>query len=98
MKINMGNHRGYKKIILLLLISFCSSSGIDESKLATDAEMVWCLSNRDYVSVGSAATLKGWETVKIGSKKFSKEEVILSKKLFNTLKESILMTEFINYE
>lgn len=98
MRINLANHLSSKFIILFLSITFCSGSGVDESKLATDSEMVWCLSNSDYVSVGSSATLKGWETVEIGSKYFSKEEVILSKKLFNTLKESILMTEFVTTE
>ena len=90
-----------KKLFLFLLIFFlvgCSSGVINSEALATDSEMVWCLSNSDYVGVGSSATLKGWETVEIGNKNFSKEEVILSKRLFNTLKESILMTEFITTE
>ena len=90
-----------KFFIVFLFITFCGGNlngGINSENLATDSEMVWCLSNSDYVGVGSVATLKGWETVEIGNKTFSKEEVILSKRLFNTLKESILMTDFITTE
>ena len=105
MKINMGNHRGYKKIILLLLISFCSSGGIDESKLATDAEMIWCISKKEYISAGSALIYfnddsVSWDDGKseYGGVTFKGEEAIKAKELYRNLVAVIEYYEFTGTE
>jgi len=97
MRINLANHLSSKFIILFLSITFCSGSGVDESKLATDSELIWCLSQETMVYIGSISTATGWDKIKNEetNERWSEAEVVEAKKIYNTLITTIDYYEYI---
>ena len=95
MRINLANHLSSKFIILFLSITFCSGSGVDESKLATDSEMVWCLSQETYVQAGTFMIESGSDSAQVGGVSFFEDEAVKAREVSKTLLNSIRLYEFL---
>jgi hypothetical protein len=97
----MGSHRGSNmRNRLFLLIFFlvgCSSGAINSEDIATDSELIWCLSQETMVDIGSISTATGWDKIKDYStnERWSETEVVEAKKIYNTLITTIDYYDYI---
>lgn len=97
----MESHQDSKmKNCLFLLIFFlasCSNGGVNTEELATDSELIWCLSQETMADIGSISTATGWERIKDEStnENWSEAEVVEAKKIYNTLITTIDYYEYI---
>lgn len=82
--------------IFSILFTSCNFSNIDNSQLATDSEMVWCLAQASYVRAGSTLVASNWENVSFSDtkEKFSGSEAIKAKEIYRTLFQSIKIYDF----
>ena len=86
----------YLMLIIFSLLTFCSQDSLPEEQLATDAEMIWCVSNADYVAAGSILIFTGWDSVRIDkSQRFEGDEATRAKDLYRTLYSTIEYYDFI---
>jgi hypothetical protein len=86
--------------LLVVFVSFCNSISIPQDKIASDSEMIWCVSNADYVRAGSTLIFTGWESVefKDNGLKFTGLEATRAKDLYRTLYATVEYYEFIGID
>tara|TARA_Y100001958_G_C21166623_1_gene499314 strand:- start:668 stop:1159 length:492 start_codon:yes stop_codon:yes gene_type:complete len=83
-------------LIIFSLLTFCSQDSLPEEQLATDAEMIWCVSNADYVEAGSSLIFTGWDSVIINkNQKFEDDEATRAQDLYRTLYSAIEYYDFL---
>ena len=84
-------------LILFLFVISCTGSNINNDDLATDSELIWCLSQETMVDIGSISTATGWDKIKDDStnEKWSETEVVEAKKIYNTLITTIDYYDYI---
>ena len=88
------------KILYLILFIFlifvsCFKESLPEEQLASDAEMIWCVSNAEYVEAGSYMIFTGWASVRVDkSQRFEGDEATKAKDLYRTLYSTIEYYDF----
>jgi len=84
-------------VIVAMHFSLCSTVAINTEKLATDSELIWCLSQETMVEIGSISTATGWVEIEAKStnESWSETEVVEAKKIYNTLITTIDYYEYI---
>tara|TARA_B100002019_G_C21073891_1_gene500390 strand:- start:49 stop:609 length:561 start_codon:yes stop_codon:yes gene_type:complete len=84
-----------RNIVFLTFILCCQS--FTSNSIASDSEMVWCLSQESFVRAGSTLTASGWDSVQFGpsGEKFQGNEAAKAKQIFRTLQNSIKVYEFL---
>ena len=91
------------KILYLILFTFlifvsCSQESLPEEQLASDAEMIWCVSNAEYAEAGSYMIFTGWDSVRVDkSQRFEGDEATKAKDLYRSLYSAIKYYDFIEY-
>ena len=85
----------FKNILFFILILCCQSS--TNNNLASDSEMVWCLSQETYVQAGSILVGSGWDSTEFtdSGEKFDGNEAAKAKDLYRSLVNSIEFYEFL---
>ena len=83
--------------ILLIFLVSCSNSNVNTENLATDSQLIWCLSQEKMVDIGSVASATGWDKLKdtITNESFSESVVIEAKEIYNTLITTIDFYEYV---
>ena len=86
----------FSSLSIFFLILYCSPNSIPVDQLATDGEMVWCVSNADYVKAGSTLVFTGWDSVIFNDSglKFKDDEATTAKNLYKTLVAAVEYFEF----
>ena len=84
-----------RNIVFLTFIICCQS--FTSNSIASDSEMVWCLSQDSYVRAGSTLSASGWDSVqfKDSGETFQGNEAAKAKEIFRTLQNSIKVYEFL---